>query len=91
MEAYSWPRKYRYIASLSATVLFGSTKRRVLAMRHWGYFPAGTRVTYPSGGFTHGLELPNTVDVAELHHRVSELGIGFSISRQRVAIERCCM
>jgi DNA-binding transcriptional MocR family regulator len=51
-----------------------------MAMRHWvrEYFPEGTRVTNPRGGFTLWVELPETVDVTELNRRALEQGIGFS-------------
>jgi DNA-binding transcriptional MocR family regulator len=55
-------------------------KKRLMAMRHWvrEYFPEGTRVTNPRGGFTLWVELPETVDVTELNRRALEQGIGFS-------------
>lgn len=33
------------------------------------YFPEGTKVTQPTGGFVLWVELPNTVDAFELHRR----------------------
>lgn len=35
------------------------------------YFPEGTRVTQPEGGFALWVELPNGVDAMELHRRAS--------------------
>ncbi|WP_046246487.1 aminotransferase-like domain-containing protein [Hymenobacter terrenus] len=41
------------------------------------YFPAGTRVTQPSGGFVLWVELPDARDAFELHRQALRQGIGF--------------
>jgi DNA-binding transcriptional MocR family regulator len=41
------------------------------------HFPAGTRVTRPSGGFVLWIALPESCDTAELHAQALKQGIGF--------------
>lgn len=41
-------------------------------------FPAGTRVTRPSGGFVLWIELPETIDSLELHRLALEKGISIA-------------
>lgn len=42
------------------------------------YFPAGTRVSHPTGGGVLWLELPETVDSVELYFRARDNGIGIA-------------
>lgn len=42
------------------------------------YFPAGTRVTTPQGGYFLWLELPDTVDALALHRAALERGISLA-------------
>lgn len=41
-------------------------------------FPAGTRVTRPTGGFVLWVELPGNVNALELHHQALERGISIA-------------
>jgi DNA-binding transcriptional MocR family regulator len=41
------------------------------------YFPEGTRVTQPAGGFVLWLELPQSVDAFALYQQANAQGIGF--------------
>jgi len=40
-----------------------------------GYFPAGTRMTHPAGGFILWIEMPEGIDAIQLYHRALERGI----------------
>lgn len=42
------------------------------------YFPAGTRVTRPSGGFLLWVELPSTLDALALHRHALEKGVSIA-------------
>ncbi len=42
------------------------------------YFPEGTRITRPKGGFILWLELPETADTLAIYQRASHEGIGFA-------------
>jgi DNA-binding transcriptional MocR family regulator len=55
-------------------------KKRVMLMREWvlGYFPAGTRVTRPQGGFILWVELPESIDVQVLLKSALAKGMAFS-------------
>ena len=55
-------------------------QKRVNTMRQWvlDYFPQGTLVTNPQGGYILWVELPESIDVDELLRRAIELGIGFA-------------
>jgi len=45
--------------------------RRMEQLKYWvsEYFPQGTRMTYPKGGFLTWLELPQNVSALTLHHK----------------------
>ena len=45
------------------------------------YFPTGTRVTRPAGGFTLWIELPADVDTVDLYARVESTQITFAPGR----------
>jgi DNA-binding transcriptional MocR family regulator len=45
------------------------------------YFPAGTRVSRPQGGFVLWLELPPGIDTFELYHRAMRHGISIAPGR----------
>jgi DNA-binding transcriptional MocR family regulator len=42
------------------------------------YFPEGTRITRPKGGFILWIELPPTADTLAIYHRANHEGIGFA-------------
>lgn len=42
------------------------------------YFPEGTRMTYPQGGFVIWVEMPKTINTIELNMRVKQFGINFA-------------
>ncbi|MDI3325333.1 PLP-dependent aminotransferase family protein [Pontibacterium granulatum] len=42
------------------------------------YFPEGTRMTYPQGGFVIWVELPGDIDTMELNRRARAQGISFA-------------
>jgi DNA-binding transcriptional MocR family regulator len=42
------------------------------------YFPAGTKVTRPQGGYVLWVELPRSVDSIELHRRARERKISIA-------------
>lgn len=42
------------------------------------YFPQGTKMTYPKGGFTLWIELPEGVDSFELNDRLKQYNIGIA-------------
>jgi DNA-binding transcriptional MocR family regulator len=42
------------------------------------YFPPGTKVTRPTGGFVLWVEFPNGVDTLELHRRALEKKISIA-------------
>jgi DNA-binding transcriptional MocR family regulator len=42
------------------------------------YFPEGTRMTRPAGGFILWVEMPEEIDAIELFHRALERGIGIA-------------
>jgi DNA-binding transcriptional MocR family regulator len=42
------------------------------------YFPKGTKVSRPTGGYFLWLELPGKIDSMALYHRAQEEGINFA-------------
>ena len=64
-----------YLRSLSKATR--EYQRRLSIMRGWvrEYFPQGTRVTNPSGGFLLWVELPSPVSAMELHRQAMTHGI----------------
>lgn len=59
-------------------------------MRHFvlRFFPAGTRVSEPEGGYILWLELPATVDAMELYRRCLDVGITIAPGRIFAASNR---
>src|SRR5690606_41640464 len=51
------------------------------------YFPEGTRVTRPQGGFVTWLELPDSVDSFDLARRALAQGISIRSEERRVGNE----
>lgn len=51
-------------------------------LRYWqaieAFFPAGTRVSQPQGGYVLWLELPESVDAFDLYHRARQHQISFA-------------
>lgn len=62
----------RHLRRLRAALAAEQQRTRRLVER---YFPAGTRVTLPEGGYFLWLELPRGIDALELHHRAMAAGI----------------
>lgn len=62
----------RHLRRLRATMAAARQRGQRLIERH---FPAGTRMTRPSGGYFVWLELPAAVQALDLHRRALGLGI----------------
>ncbi|MFZ2990592.1 PLP-dependent aminotransferase family protein [Ideonella sp.] len=62
----------RHLRQLRLELATEQQRARRLIERH---FPAGTRVTRPSGGYFVWLELPPSVDALALHHQAMAQGI----------------
>ncbi len=55
-------------------------RRRMEQLRHWvlEYFPAGTRMSNPQGGFLLWVELPQEIQGIELYRRALDKGIAIT-------------
>ena len=62
----------RHLRQLRSALAREQRRVRGLVERH---FPAGTRITLPSGGYFLWLDLPAHVDALELHRRAARVGI----------------
>jgi len=78
----SYRRKMRQVASVY--------RLRMDRLRYWvaRYFPAGTRISNPAGGFLLWVELPKKIDCLTLYHQAMEKkiattpGVLFSVQGQ---------
>ena len=62
----------RHLRQLRTALSHEQRRVRGLVEHH---FPAGTRITLPSGGYFLWLELPAAIGAMELHHRAIRSGI----------------